>query len=234
MKALHPAWTDAPLESNPRHFRAWRGVSMALQEALRVWLPEIHLRDLARFEDCDNAYAFLVYAASRPFPGRPKTEFTYDIADGETLLGALSMTKRALRNVLAQAERRLHEAGRPELARRYAPVWQEDIVREVTQRPQRLLEILGSEATLVNAVVRLGSQRSLVVVKPFAKAASSALRRVCGEDFRRLAVPMLDTATEALALEPASSLTGDKTIRFALPHAAVRNAAGTQWQDLTT
>ncbi len=198
LTALHPAWTGAPGDGDARHFAVWRAVSVALQEALRVWLPEMYLRDASRFEDRDSAYAFLVYAASRPFPGRSKTEFTYDVADSGTLPEALRMTKQALREVLAQTEKRLHECHRPELARRYAPVWQEDIAREVLRHPRRLFEILGSEGTLVNAVVQLGSAHSMTAVKPFAKAACSALRSVCRQDFRSLVMRALNTATETL------------------------------------
>ena len=201
LKVLDPAWTNAPREGDRGHSQAWRAVSIALQKALRVWLPEIYFRDPARFENRDTANTFLVYAASRPFSGRSKTEFTYDIADSKTLPEALRMTKQALRNVLERTEQRLREDGRPELARRYSAVWQEDIAKEVQRQPRWLLEILGSEATLVNAAVRLGSQQSLATVKPFAKAALSSLRRVCGEDFRCLAPRLLQTATETLARE---------------------------------
>src|ERR1019366_9862342 len=38
--ATHPAWINAPDELQPRHFQAWQGVSLALQKALRTWIPE--------------------------------------------------------------------------------------------------------------------------------------------------------------------------------------------------
>jgi len=196
--ALHPAWRDSPRETQSHYFTTWRGVSIALQKSLRVWMPENYFLQLERFEDRECAYPFLVYAATRPCPGRPRTEFTWDIADEETLPEAMRLRGQALRDVLTKVEKRLHAAGRHELSRRYAPVWFEDIVRAVHNRPQPLVELLGTESTVVNALVHLGASHSLSAVKPFAKSASYALRSVCGEDFRSLALRLLQTGTEEL------------------------------------
>ena len=86
--ATHPAWMNAPDELQPRYFQTWQGVSLALQKALRTWIPEIYFRDPARYEDRDAAFPLLVYAASRPCRGRPRTEFTYDVVDPQVLPNA--------------------------------------------------------------------------------------------------------------------------------------------------
>jgi hypothetical protein len=71
--AMHPAWTGAPDESHAEYFRTWQAVSLAVQKALRCWIPEIYFGDPARYEDRDAAFPLLVYAASRPCRGRPRT-----------------------------------------------------------------------------------------------------------------------------------------------------------------
>jgi len=193
-----PAWRSAPDEMAAGYFTAWQRVSLALQKALRNWIPEVYFRDPARYEDRPAAFALLVYAASRLCHGRPRTEFTYDVADLETLPRATYMIGQSLQRVLQAVERRLIEEGRPELARRYAPVWYEDVIRAVRNKPRPLIGLLGDEGALINAVIGFGSMRRMEAVKPFARSANLALRTICGEDMRTLAAPLLAEATRAL------------------------------------
>jgi len=196
--ATHPAWINAPDELQPRYFRTWQLVSQALQRALRTWIPETYFGDPARYEDRDAAYPLLVYAASRPCRGRPRTEFTYDVVDEETLPNAYHLIGTSLQAVMAKVERRLHECGRPELARRYAPRWHQDVLRAVQKKPRQFLGLLGDEAAVVNSVIDLGTAHRMQAVKPFAKWATVALRSMYGMDLRPLAFSALEEATRAL------------------------------------
>ena len=196
--AMHPAWTGTPDERDPSYFRTWQAVSLAVQEALRNWIPDHYFRDAASYEDRDAAFPLLVYAASRPCRGRPSSEFSYDIADEEVLPRALYQIGGSLQTVLGKVERRLYDCGRPALARRYAPRWHQDVLRAVQKRPRPLLALLGDEAALVDAFVGLGSGRKMQAVKPFARSAAMALRTMYGEDLRPLALQLLDEATRTL------------------------------------
>jgi hypothetical protein len=199
--ATHPSWISAPDELQDGYFRTWQKVSTVLQNALRRWIPELYFRDAARYEDRERAYPLLVYAASRICHGRPRTEFTYDIADPEALTSATHMIGRALQAVLKRIESELQESGRPELARRYAPIWHEDVLRAVRKKPRPYLSLLADEAVLINAVIALGTARGMEAVKPFTKAAHLALRSVLGEDMRSLAARALEEATQVLENE---------------------------------
>lgn len=225
--AAHPAWTGAPQESHPEHFRTWQAVSLAAQTALRCWIPEIYFRDPARYEDRDAASSLLVYAASRPCRGRPRSEFTYDLADAEVLPRALYQIGASLQKVLESVERRLYDAGRPALARRYAPRWHQDVLRAVLRKPRPLLGLFGDEAAVVNALVGLGSGRKLRAVKPFARSASMALRTMYGEDLRPLAFGLLEEATrtlEARAYATASIPSAASRIRHYPPAGSTANS----------
>jgi len=194
----HPAWLDAPVEREPGYFRTWRSVSVALQEFLRRKAAEVYFRDVAAFEDRKAAWPLLVYQAMRPCYGIPQTEFTYDVGDTEMLDEALRMIRRPLQEILSQAQVRLAESGRMELSRRYAPLWQEDVLRAVVQKPGQLLSLLGDEALLVDAVITLGATRDPATVKPFARRVMATLRSFYDVDLRDLAVPFLAEATRAL------------------------------------
>ena len=204
--ATHPAWSSVLDERHPEYFHTWQAVSLVVQNALRLWIPEIYFRDPARYEDRDAAFPLLVYAASRPCRGRPRTEFTYDVADEEVLPRALYQIGASLQSVLETVERGLYDCGRPALARRYAPRWHQDVLRAVQRKPRSLLDLLGDEAAVVNAFVGLGSGRKMQAVKPFARAASMALRSMYGEDLRPLALRLLEEATRTLETAACSAV----------------------------
>jgi hypothetical protein len=120
------------------------------------------------------------------------------VADAEVLPRALHQIGASLQSVLETIEHRLYDCGRPALARRYAPRWNQDILRAVQRKPQPLLGLLGDEAAVVNAVVGLGAGRKMQGVKPFARSAGMALRTMYGEDLRPLALRLLEEATQTL------------------------------------
>ena len=199
--AQHPAWRAAAAARNGRFFRTWQKVSVTLQAELRQRIPEMYFDDVERLQNREAAYPLLVYAASRVCRGRPRTEFTYDVADEETLARATHLIGRSLQEVLRGVESRLHAAGRHELARRYAPVWHQDVLRAVHRKPRELISLLADEAVLINAVIDLGTARRIQAVNPYARATLGTLRKVCGEDMRELAPGILNTATSALGMQ---------------------------------
>src|SRR5277367_1870803 len=82
-------WNTTPPERDPRYFRTWQRTSVALQKALRQWIPNLYFRETTRFEDRDTAFQLIVYAACRPCYGQARTEFTFDMADPQALTAAL-------------------------------------------------------------------------------------------------------------------------------------------------
>ena len=183
---------ETPAETDPLYFRTWQRVSLELQKRLRAAIPEAYFRDTARYEDRGAAYPWVVYEACRVFYGRPRTEFAYDVADPATLPTALRAIGKATREVLDRIAQRLHEAGRPELARRYAPVWHEDILRAVRKKPKRLIGLLACESVLINALIDWGTMRTPAAEKRFLKAMSSAAR-VYG-----VAIPVVSEVTDGV------------------------------------
>jgi hypothetical protein len=189
-------WQGAPEETDAGYFRIWQRVAVELAKSLRRWIPEMYFEDQARFEDRDCAYPVIVFAASRPCYGRPKIEFTYNPGDPQTLKAALRSIGNPTRSVLAQMEKRLRDAGRPDLAIRYAPFWYQDVLRAVQTKPKILISLLAAETRLIDAVIQLGATRKAA---RFHRAATLALRSVAGLDMRVLAMRALERTSEVLA-----------------------------------
>jgi hypothetical protein len=203
-----PAWTNTPDERDPLYFSVWQKVSLALQHSLRSWVAEEYFRDTARYQDRDSAYPMLVYASTRLCYGRPRTEFTYDLRDypdrRDTLAETWKMTGRSLQDRMAAIEILLREAGLPALARRYKPVWYQDVMAAVRKRPRHFVALLAAESAVINALINMGSERNVAAINRFAKRANRSLRSVYGMDLRKLAVRMLEEATRVLRTQQAS------------------------------
>ena len=198
-----PLWRDAPTERHPAYFPAWQRVSLALQRWLRNQVAEAYFEDAARFADRRAAYPVIVYQASRLCHGHARTEFTYDLRDypecDTTLEASWKMTGRAIQAVLRRIETRLLEAGMTELAHRYAPVWHQDVLVSVQKKPKPYVELLTAEAAVINAVIDLGTERSVAAANRFAAAVHLNLRKICGMDMRGLGVGALQEATRVLS-----------------------------------
>jgi hypothetical protein len=192
-------WPTAPPESHPSYFRTWQHVSVALQKALRVWAPELYFRDFGHLEDRDAGYAMVVYSACRLFYGRPRTEFTYDIADEATFPSAVRKIGCGIERALTSLGARLEAGGRVELERKYSPLWYQDVLAAVKKRPQRLVTLLAREAKLIDAVIDLGTQRNRAAARRFEKRANSALRNLGGVDMRDLLPRVMNEVTFLLA-----------------------------------
>jgi hypothetical protein len=197
-----PAWTNAPDERHLSYFPVWQRISLALQRSLRAWTAAAWFRDISRYEDRDVAYPMIVYEATRLCYGRPRTEFTYDLRDypdcRATLAQAWKMTGRSLQTVLARTERRLYDAGMPALARRYSPVWYQDVLVAVRKKPKKFVELLAGESAVINSLIDLGTDRSVASINGFARTANQVLRKVCGMDLRTLGVRALEETTRIL------------------------------------
>lgn len=198
-----PRWIHAPGAGDPRHAGLWQNVSTVLQRGFRGWIAEEYFRDIARFADRDAAYPMIVYQAARVFHGASRGAFTYDLRDypecRHTVAIATKMTGRSIQALLSGIEQRLYAAGMPELARRYSPVWQQDVVVAVRKKPKPFVALLAAETAFIDALVELGMNKTPAGVQHFAKIGNRALRDVYGMDLRHLGIRAVEEATRVLA-----------------------------------
>ena len=203
---------NAPRERHPRYFRTWQRVSLALQRALRKWIPERYFLDSRRFEDRDAAYPMLVYAACRLCYGRPRTEFTYDVADPRAVSSAMHNIGSTLKLVLELVEKRLRDEDKNELGRRYSVIWRQDILREVKKKPKMLITLLATEANVIDAVIDFGTSGD---PRRFSRFSKAALRSVLGDDLLDLVPRVLEESDRVLAELKASGFSNLLDFRIA-------------------
>ena len=198
----HPAWLGAPGAGDSEHFAVWQNVSVALQRYLRSSIPEQYFSDIERYQDRKSAYPMLVYQAAHVYRAHSHGEFTYNLSDYPrcrlTVALAMKKTGIGMYTILGRIEQQLNEAGFEELARRYAPVWYEDVLVAVRTRPKTFIPLLVAESAFIQAVIELSLNRTPSGVHSFSRAANQALRSVYGMDVRPLGVRALAQATAVL------------------------------------
>ena len=206
-----PCWFEAPYERSQQYFPAFVRVSIAVQATLRRRLQESYLAEIQRFRDTRMIYPLLVYAASRPFPGQPRTEFTYDVLNQALMHKFQLSVVRNLPDLLADVWARLRAAAMADVAAYYRPERVRTIIATVDRLKicrRRLEALLVTETLMVNHLLLFAGSGSLPpnlqkkIVAKCEKVWLSRLRRLFAkQDYTFLGPEILAIATDALKCE---------------------------------
>ena len=223
---LASAWLRGPGERDPTFFEVYSRVSVAVQRAMRRWVPYIYFSDIGRFGNLPEAYSLVFYRSTWAFAGRPRSEFTHDLVTFEDHGVARPWAFRPLASHLAVTERLLLAAGRKDLARQYEPWRAREVLAGIVRRPRFVNALLAADTFLIDRMVDLalagrelaaglaGQPRRTAIdlaaaADRFTKALNQTLGRLYGgQDFRALGSLLLVEATRALA----ASLDGSAAI----------------------
>lgn len=201
------AWNTAPHESSLAYFPSHAPISVAIQQALRRWLAWYWVAGIERFHDVQSSHLVLAYLASKPFPGRRRTDFTYDPLSTRWIHNAFRGARGPLRRTLRSVHAALLAAGKPELAAQYHPDQAKFILQQAAISRNAIHSIIAAEAALINFILKFGMDirgaadaMSLApLLSPFVKGLGIRLRRVFREeDLTWLGSVMILEATNAL------------------------------------
>jgi len=246
--ALADRWLDAPAERNPQFFPVYARVSRAVQRAVRTWLPYLYFSSPERYEDLEMAAPLVVYQASRPYAGRPKYDFSYDVLNDSSMTVFHRRASARLSGELARIEGLLLGAGRSDSAAAYSPKRVRALMDWVRRHPARVRSLLVADTCLIDAFVNLGCQAGQLhsqnsedpgmalkeltrVANQAAKSLRATLRRLYGgQELFALAALLFVEATNALS----GDATQPSAIRVALQissdeHGAARTLARAAW-----
>lgn len=212
------AWFYAPLEKSGAYFPVHASASVAVQAALRRWVPWHCLSNLEDLADTATAYPLLAYMVSRPFPGRRRTDFTYDTLSKNWTYLMFQFARRPLRLLLSRIHRALIEAGRTELAAAYHPDLAKDIIAGVRKERRAIQALVAAEGAIVNQILKFGLElrvaedprRVTSLASEFAHGLGTRLRRLFRDrDLTGFGPLVLIEATNALS----KTLFGEPALR---------------------
>ncbi len=149
-------WADAPAEHSGRYIAVYSKVSVAVQTALREWLPCLYFNSMERLEDIDLACGIIAWRASRPAIGKHVDCLAYDVLDRRMMERCFHWIDRnfadelkALRPVAAKLGPVRWEAFNPALADR--------ILVRVKRSQRGLFSMLKAEEDIVTQIVKLAT-----------------------------------------------------------------------------
>ena len=156
------AWLRLP-PSNTSHWRAqFTKISVAIQMALRAWMPYIFFQDPAMLKDRSRAWPMLVWESLRIYERRYSRQFAYDIMEPEEIERSLRVVKSALRESLRLLGQRLQSVGLHGLARKYSVRGSPALIDAMFRMPKLFCALLRGEATIIEDLQRLGEQARLL------------------------------------------------------------------------
>ena len=203
----HEAWQSMPQHAGPEHFRYWQPITTDLQRSLREWMLEECLKSYPLWEDRHYAYSAVAYCGSRVFRGHPSSDFTYEVGGypdcDEVVESSLRMCVQSIMRVLTRVEAEMLRRGQPVLARRYSPIWAEDILRDVQRNSKHYVRLLAGDAALVNGAVHLGTSRSGPAINAYYAAVRRYWGRMLGKRLHFLGSRVLDRVTELVSSQDA-------------------------------
>ncbi len=232
---LAGAWLRTPGEGDPNFFGIYSRVSVAVQQAMRRWLPFVYFSDPGRYENVRAAYPLVFYQSTWPCSGRRRREFAYDLVSPDSPGVARDWAARPFAAELGRVRQLLIAAGRRDLARYYDPESAAAILWSIVQQPRLINALLTGDAFFVDRLVHMGleardlsgrvtsdprkSTKDLVsFAANFAALFHRKLRQLYGgRDFVALGGLLLVEATRALG----AALDGD-----ALTSATLRISSG--------
>jgi len=207
---LPQIWNCAPDERSPAFFKSYAAISLAVQRRLRERIPQLFLAETKVFAHPSLVYPMLMYAASRPFRPRSRTELTYDALDFSWIDRFSSASKRNLPPLLQEVHNRLEFEQALHYLRPYRPRKSAEairMVRRLKKSQSLLLNLVAGEAALVNDLVQLAGLAALPRLlreqqtARFFRNFEIHLRRMFRRcDLTPLAPVLLQTASQALDL----------------------------------
>lgn len=152
----HAVWDALPAPATAAFLTPGARVAVAIQAAMRAWLPYVWFGSPERFEDFDQAAVLMMYSACRPFTPRSKEAFVFDILDQDTPRAMHYSISRNLRYRLEGFEDALNAVGVSN-AKRYAVRRWDRMLELLPKRRHEMNSILVAERELVEGYLDLAN-----------------------------------------------------------------------------
>jgi hypothetical protein len=212
------AWLSAPEERSADFFATYSQMSKAVQGALRRWVPYLFFHDGDQYGDSEHGIPLAVYQGLRPYRGKPRSSFTFDVLNPELMALAYRLATRDIGPVAERIRAFLIGNNFSAIARHYQPSRLRSLVDLTAKQRRSFNSLLVGDSLLIEAFVKLGVdahdvgclvQNGQGAAKAISNAADSFVktchlrlkRLYAGKDFQCLLPVLLMEATRALRPE---------------------------------
>jgi hypothetical protein len=202
-------WYRAPRDKQAIYYDQMSRVSQAIHSTLRHWIAYLYLQDFSLLEDRHASYAALAFSELRPFRGKLRSEFSYDVMNPDPLQKALRMVTRPLTERFVEIRRRLDHEGRDLVMPYYTVRRALQVTRALQRLPKEFGGLIQAEQQIIGSFLDLANRAATLRAHPESVFPIGAglleqmqvrLRRMCPHpSFPTLGPLILIEATQALA-----------------------------------
>lgn len=172
-------WAHAPAEHSRNYAAVYSEVSLAVQAALREWVPALYFSEADRFDDLELAYGMLAWRASRPAVGAHIDRLSYDVLDPKMMERCFYWIGRSMRRQLSLVLPVVQKLGGGR-ARKFQPSSDQRIIERVRRCQRGLFHLLKAEEEIVNQLLKLVSQLAEIRQTGKGVGVEKHVRRVMG------------------------------------------------------
>jgi hypothetical protein len=204
-------WYRAPRDKQAIYYDQMSRVSQAIHTTLRHWVAYLYLQDFSLLEDHHASHAVLAFSELRPFRGKVRSEFSYDVMNPDPLQKALRMVTRPLTERFVEIRRRLDDEGRQLVMPHYTVRRALHVSRALQRLPKEFGGLIQAEQQIIGGFLDLANRAATLRAHPesvfpigtsLMEQMQVRLRRICSHpSFPALAPLVLIEATQALAVE---------------------------------
>jgi hypothetical protein len=144
-----------PADLDPGHCAVAPKVAVAVQEALREWVPYAYFSNLSEFQ-YTSGVVMLGYGASRIFRPRNSRSYSFDVLDSDTRESIESSVERGMETAIRSLYSMLN-AVQHRYASKFTLKHKGDIVRRFQQCWHHVSAMLVAERAIVDFYVAAGS-----------------------------------------------------------------------------
>jgi hypothetical protein len=149
-------WTTAASERSARYAAVYTRASLALQSAMREWIPSLYFDHASRLEDLELAQGMIGWRASRPAVGEHVDRLCCDVLDPGMMDRCLFWVERNIRPVLRTL---LPVSAKLDAKRRgyFDPRGTKQILLRLRRAQRGFQMILRAEEDIITQLVKLAA-----------------------------------------------------------------------------
>ena len=156
------AWYLSPRQRTSHFYRAFQGVSKAIQRAMRDWLRFVWFDDPARFADPAASRALMMYWLSPLYRGRSRSEFSWEVLSEPQLTRLYTRSARKANRELGMIRTRLSAAGCEESIDDFNSLERNRIAAAVRREGRHLNRLMALDTGLVDTLCSLSAEARLL------------------------------------------------------------------------
>lgn len=152
---LHGGLAKAPAERSRHYDQVYKTVSIAIQSAIREWLPPAHVESIGQFEDRQHLLSLLAWSSAEPVTGKSVDQLAVDVFCADRMRRATNgLPRRMARKLDGLHAVLLRHHADPLISNSYKPEEADRLATNYRSRTRFLYLLFSNEVRLITSFVQ--------------------------------------------------------------------------------